>query len=137
MMFPISHWQIITTDPDGVARFYQSMFGWEISTANGLGYREVTTRSGQAPDGGIWPAPPGSPEMVQLFVEVDDIDTKLAEITRAGGKVIFPKQVLPDGDCMALAMDPTGRSFGLMTRRPAATPELIETPVDTRSDAGG
>ena len=31
----------------------------------------------------------------------------------------MPKQVLPDGDAMALALDPLGRSFGLMARRDA------------------
>lgn len=116
MTFPVSHWQILTKDPEGTARFYQALFGWKISSANGLGYREVTTRDGQGADGGIWPAPPGSPEMVQLFIEVADIDGKLSEAVAAGGKVVFPKQILPDGDAMALALDPMGRPFGLMSR---------------------
>ncbi|MBW8734569.1 MAG: hypothetical protein JF571_09725 [Asticcacaulis sp.] len=54
--------------------------------------------------------------MVQLFIEVDDIDTALSAIETRGGKTFFPKQLLPDGDAMAVAIDPMGRPFGLMTR---------------------
>jgi len=116
MAYPVSHWQMLTADPDGLADFYASVFGWQISTSNGLGYREVRTRPDGPVDGGIWPAGPGRPEMVQLFIEVDDIDTMLASIEARGGRTFFPKQVLPDGDAMALALYPAGRPFGLMTR---------------------
>ncbi len=116
MTSPVAHWQIITTDPEGIAEFYRTVFGWKVSTANGLGYRELSTRDNQTADGGIWPAPPGSPEIVQLFIEVGDIDAKLREIENAGGKMLIARQQLPDGDSMALALDPRGRPFGLMTR---------------------
>jgi predicted enzyme related to lactoylglutathione lyase len=114
----IMHWQMLSADPDRVARFYRELFGWRISAANALGYREVKT--GGAVDGGIWPVPGEAPEAVQLYVEVADIDAALARATELGGSVIMPKQLLPDGDSMALALDPLGRSFGLMTRGEAA-----------------
>jgi hypothetical protein len=44
-------------------------------------------------------------------------DAALDRMTEMGGRLLLPKQVLPDGDPMALAMDPTGRPFGLMTPR--------------------
>ena len=113
---PVSRWQILTDDPDGLAEFYTSVFGWTVSAANGMGYREVSTRPGAPPDGGLWPNPPGAPELVQLFVEVEDIDGRLAAVEAAGGRVLFPRQVLPDGDAMAMVLDPKGRPFGLMTR---------------------
>jgi len=115
---PVVHWQLISREPEKLAQFYLTLFGWKISDANGLGYRMVeTAQSGKGVDGGIWPAPPGAPEMVQLFVEVDDIDAALAQLTGLGGSVVMPKQVLPEGDAMALATDPLGRPFGLMTAR--------------------
>ena len=55
---------------------------------------------------------------MQIYVSVDDIDHALARIRELGGTILMEKQVLPDGDAMALALDPTGRSFGLMTARP-------------------
>jgi predicted enzyme related to lactoylglutathione lyase len=33
-----------------------------------------------------------------------------------GGKTLMKKQTLPDGDAMALGVDPLGRPFGVMTR---------------------
>jgi predicted enzyme related to lactoylglutathione lyase len=113
----VMHWQMLSADPDKTASFYGELFGWQVSAANGLGYREVTT--GGAVDGGIWPAPPGAPEAVQIYVDVPDIDEALAKAVELGGSVIMPKQVLPDGDALAHALDPLGRSFGLMARRDA------------------
>ena len=110
----VMHWQLLSADPNRAASFYSEMFGWEVSAANGLGYREVKTGGGI--DGGIWPAPPGTAEVVQIYVDVADIDAALARAVELGGSVIMPKQVLPDGDAMALVLDPLGRSFGLMTR---------------------
>ena len=117
MTSPVVHWQFLTADPDRTAAFYETMFGWSVSTANGMGYRSVTSSSERGIDGGIWPAPPGAPESVQLYIEVDDIDAALQRIGELGGSMIMPKQVLPDGDAMALALDPLGRAFGLMTPR--------------------
>ena len=111
----VMHWQMLSADPDKAASFYGGLFGWQISASNGLGYREVKTGGGI--NGGIWPAPPGSSEAVQIYVEVADIDAALARAVELGGSVIMPKQVLPDGDAMAVGLDPLGRSFGLMTRR--------------------
>jgi predicted enzyme related to lactoylglutathione lyase len=120
----VMHWQMLSANPDKAADFYGGLFDWQVSASNGLGYREVTT--GGPVDGGIWPAPPGAPEAVQIYVEVADIDTALARAVELGGSVIMPKQVLPDGDAMALVLDPLGRSFGVMTRRPAAEAEMSE-----------
>jgi uncharacterized protein len=114
----VMHWQMLSADPEKTAAFYRDLFDWQVSAANGMGYRIVTT--GGDVDGGIWPAPPGSPEAVQIYVEVPDIDAVLARAVQLGGSVIMARQVLPEGDAMALAVDPLGRAFGLMTR--AANP---------------
>lgn len=117
MTNPVVHWQMLTAEPDRAAAFYGQLFGWQVSDANGMGYRSVGSRGGKGIDGGIWPAPPGAPESVQLYVEVPDIDEALARVASLGGSTLLPRQVLPDGDAMALAMDPMGRPFGLMTPR--------------------
>jgi len=114
----VAHWQMITKDPDATARFYEALFGWHFSANNGMGYREVSTNAHRGIDGGIWPAPPEAPETVQLYIEVGDIDASLGRVEALGGRVIMPKQILPDGDAMALAMDPLGRTFGLMSSSP-------------------
>ena len=46
MSNPVMQWQIISKEPDKVANFYRSLFGWSISTTNAIGYREVQAETG-------------------------------------------------------------------------------------------
>jgi len=110
---PVIRWQIITPEPDQVAGFYQKLFAWDLSKANAMGYRELRSGSAKGADGGVWPAPPGQAGFVQLFVEVESVDATLAQATQLGAKVIIPKSVLPDGDTMAVLLDPAGLTFGI------------------------
>ncbi len=111
---PVTNWQIICKDPDGAAGFYQEMFGWTVDTANGLNYRTIGTNSdGKGIPGGIWPSPPNGHNLVQLLIEVDDVDESLKKATELGASTVMPKQILPDGDEMAIIHDAFGITFGL------------------------
>ena len=111
---PVTHWQIVSKDPDSAARFYQELSGWKVDTANRLNYRMVDTQSaGKGVPGGIWPSPPEGHALVQLFVEVDDVDAAARKATELGAAIVMPKQVLPDGDEMAIIHDAFGITFGL------------------------
>jgi predicted enzyme related to lactoylglutathione lyase len=116
MGHPVVRWQIISPTPDDTSSFYTKLFGWKSSNSNALGYRELTT-GGTGPDGGVWPGPPQERAFVQLFVAVPDIDQCLVEAAKLGAKTIVPKSVLPDGDTMAVILDPSGLSVGLCTLR--------------------
>src|SRR4051812_44044794 len=109
---PVVEWQIVTTDAPAETAFYVELFGWKVSTANALGYRQVNTGEGGV-NGGIWPAPPTAHSFVQLFVRVADVNAAVADATRLGAKVIVPVTVLPDGDTMAVLADPCGITFGV------------------------
>ena len=111
---PVVRWQVIAPDPEATARFFRQLFGWEINRDNALGYREVRAGEGGI-HGGIWPAPDGVPPFVQLFVKVDDIDASIEKASSLGAKVIVPKTVLPDGDEMAVILEPQGFSIALCT----------------------
>ena len=67
-------WQIVAKEPEALTRFYASLFGWKVKTNNALGYREVDTQNPRGINGGVWPSPPEGHNLVQLFVEVDDVD---------------------------------------------------------------
>jgi predicted enzyme related to lactoylglutathione lyase len=115
----VTKWQIISRDPESTARFYASLFRWKVDSGNALGYREVSTGNGSGPgfDGGIWPAGADGQDMVQLFVEVDDVAGTLDRAVKMGARVIVPRSALPDGDTIAVLLDPQGIAFGLMERR--------------------
>jgi predicted enzyme related to lactoylglutathione lyase len=115
---PVIRWQLISPEPDRAAGFYQKAFGWQLSQANALGYRELASGEARGIDGGVWPAPPGQAGFVQLFIEVENLAASIAAATRLGATVIIPESNLPDGDAMAVLLDPTGVSFGLCRLKP-------------------
>lgn len=110
---PVVQWQLVATNPDELAKFYRELFGWEISTKNTMGYRQVTTGDGGI-NGGVWPAPPGGHSFVQLFVGVPDVQSAVDRATELGAAIIVPTTTLPDGDTMAVLKDPSGLTFGVM-----------------------
>ena len=114
---PVIQWQIVAKEPDAVTRFYSALFGWKVETNNALGYRMVDTKSERGINGGVWPSPPEGHNLVQLFVEVDDVDVFIEKAAALGAKVIVPKSELPDGDALAIVLDPAGLSFGLYRPR--------------------
>ena len=71
----------------------------------------------QGIQGGIWPAPPQSPDFVQLFVAVEDIQAAVDRAQQLGARILIPPTKLPEGDEMAVLHDPQGISFGLWRRR--------------------
>ena len=118
---PVVQWQIVAKEPELVARFYAALFGWKVNTNNALGYRMLDTGSARGIAGGVWPSPPEGHNLVQLFVEVDDIDAFITKASALGASVIVPKSELPDGDALAIVLDPAGLSFGLYRPGPAPT----------------
>src|SRR4051812_36991103 len=115
-------WQIVAKEPESVTRFYSALFGWTVQTNNALGYRMVDTASGRGINGGVWPSPPEGHNLVQLFVEVDDVDAYLAKAAKLGATIVVPKTELPDGDALAIVLDPAGLSFGIYRAAVSAAP---------------
>ena len=110
----VIEFQILSKDPDSTGRFYSNLFGWSVDAANPMGYRRVA--AGEGIPGGIWPAPPQSPNFVQLFVAVDDVATAVSRAESLGARVLIPPTTLPDGDVLAILHDPQGMSFGVCQR---------------------
>lgn len=117
---PVVQFQILSRNPERTAEFYSALFGWAVDADNPLGYRQVRTGAGRGIDGGIWPAPPGAPSFVQLFVEVADVAAAVTQAAALGAHVIMPAQTLPQGEMLAILQDGEGMSFGVYAPAPAA-----------------
>lgn len=113
MASPVVQFQILSKAPDETARFYSALFGWTVDAGNSMGYREINTGSTEGIQGGIWPAPPQAPSFVQLFIAVDDVPASAKKAQDMGAKQIMPATKLPDGDEMAVLLDPLGMSFAV------------------------
>jgi predicted enzyme related to lactoylglutathione lyase len=116
---PVMQWQIVSRNPEKAAEFYGALFGWQANADNALGYRTIDTGSAHGIQGGIWPAPPEGHGMVTLYVAVADVAEAVAHAIELGAGVIIPPQKLPDGDEMAVILDPEGIPVGLMKHRDA------------------
>src|SRR3954469_18157520 len=114
---PVLQFQILSKDPEKTASFYSELFGWSIDANNPMGYRRIDTGCKDGIQGGIWPAPPQVPSFAQLFIGVKDVKTSATRAERLGAKILIPPTVLPEGDEMAVLIDPQRLSFALMARR--------------------
>lgn len=110
---PVMRWQILAKDPDKAAEFYTKLFDWTVNADNPLGYRMIDTGSERGIQGGIWPSPPEGHSFVQLCIEVDDVSDSVAKATGMGASIIVPPQKLPDGDELAIVLDPEGIPFAI------------------------
>lgn len=113
----VTQFQILSKDPEQTAKFYAQLFHWSIDANNALGYRQIRTGSKEGIQGGIWPAPPQAPSVVQLFVSVQDVKAAVASAESLGAKTIIPATMLPEGDEMAVLLDPQGMSFAVWRSR--------------------
>jgi predicted enzyme related to lactoylglutathione lyase len=116
MANPVMQFQIISKDPSTTASFYGDLFGWTVDADNAMGYRRIDTGSADGIQGGIWPAPPQAPNFVQLFTAVEDVGAAVRKAEGLGAKLLIPPTVLPEGDEMAVMLDPQGMSFALWRR---------------------
>ena len=114
MANPVVRWQIVSRNPEQVAGFYSGVFGWEVDRSNALGYRELRSGTPGGIDGGVWPRGDEGHDLLQLFIQVEDIEATIQRAVEQGATVIVPKATLPDGDQMAILADPTGLTFGLV-----------------------
>ena len=110
---PVTHFQILSKAPEETGQFYVRLFGWSVNGSNPLGYRQIDTKASVGIQGGIWPAPPEGSSFVQLFVKVDDVLSSVKKAEALGAKLLIGPTTLPEGDEMAVLLDPQGMSFGI------------------------
>jgi predicted enzyme related to lactoylglutathione lyase len=117
----VVHFEVPYDDRERAEEFYASAFGWKLQTWADGDYTMVTT--GPTDEGG----PPSEPGFINggmmsreepvgtpvIVVEVDDIDTALAEIERLGGRTAVPRQPVGDIGFSAYFTDPEGNLLGL------------------------
>jgi predicted enzyme related to lactoylglutathione lyase len=115
----VARWQILSKSPAKAASFYSDLFDWQIHDDNRLGYLQAHTPQGGL-DGGFWPSPQPSYSAVTLYVEVDDLQAAVNKAKALGSTVLMPPQTLPDGDAMAIVLDPDGLALGLCTLKATA-----------------
>ncbi len=124
----VVHFEIAAEDVVRAQKFY-TIFGWKMSDASmpGMGYWLAGTgEDGPGIDGAIVERSAMS-QPVRNTIAVDDIDTMIAQVSAAGGKIIGEKIIIPDVGEYINAIDTEGNQFGMLqpvppsaSSRPAA-----------------
>lgn len=118
----IVHFEIPAQDVEKLKQFYEEVFGWKIiQYPSPLDYWIIQTvpvdsngmllRPGV--NGGMFKKQQPEVKPINYFA-VESINDYLAKIQRLGGKVVSPKQEVPNVGWIAAAEDPEGNQFALI-----------------------
>ena len=128
-------YELITTDLDAAAHFYESVVGWthEDMTAGDMTYRTLSADGNGV--GGMLIIPPeaaarGAPPSWSGYISVDDCDSAAAKIKGLGGAIIRAPEDIPGIGRFAVVTDPQGAAFAIMKPFPMET-ERPEVPMGT------
>lgn len=136
-------YELMTTDPEGAAKFYGDVVGWKVTggggaQGGGIDYRHIVRDDGGS-GGGVLAitddmAKGGARPCWLGYIYVPDVDAAVAAIEADGGKVLMPKMVIEVGS-MALVTDPEGVPFYVMTPVPPAGAEDATSDVFSPMEA--
>src|SRR5688572_19574659 len=133
-----SWFELYTPNPEGAWTFYQSLFGWEKTSAmdmGDMGTYQMFGRGGGIPNGGIMKPPPGAPAAWQPYVRVADAKAAAAIAQAGGGRIVNGPMEVPGGDWIAQGIDPQGAMFSVHSLSPASAKATAGKPAAQKAAA--
>ncbi len=121
-MSRVTHFEIPAKDPNAIAAFYTSVFGWTFTKWEGpVDYWLVGTGPDDKPgiDGGLYTPEEGWNGTINTL-DVDDLDACVRKVKANGGEVIREKMPVPGVGWLAYCKDVEGSIFGMMQADPKA-----------------
>lgn len=111
----VIYFEIPSDNPERSRKFFSDAFGWEFSPFNNTDYWQAITGDPKYPgiNGGVMKRTDTIPNVVNT-IRVDDIDTAMKNITKAGGKELVPKIEIPSVGWVAYFTDPDGHTHGIV-----------------------
>jgi len=128
-----SWFELYTPNPEGAWKFYQTLFGWEETSAmdmGEMGVYQMFGRGGAIPNGGIMKPPPGAPASWMPYALVKDARAAAAVALSNGGKIVNGPMQVPGGDWIAQGIDPQGAMFAVHS---LATAAAVAAPAATKN----
>jgi hypothetical protein len=119
MSAPVVHFEIPAEDIEKLSSFYTKLLGWKFAKASmppeAPPYWLITTKPKQKDpgiNGGMFKRMDSTQRTIN-YVMVTGIDQYAKKLEELGGKVVMPKQQVPQVGYFVVAMDPEGNAFGL------------------------
>lgn len=125
----VAHFEIYGEDPNGLARFYTSLFDWTIEQVPGMDYRMVKTVETDATgapntpggiNGGLVKSPTPDTRGWLNYVSVESLDVSLQRAQQLGAKVTRGRTAVPGMGWYAMLSDPQGNPFAIWQDDPQA-----------------
>lgn len=124
-MNSVVHFEMPYVDPNKMATFYQTAFGWETKhLGEGMGdYMLATTtesdqtgpRTPGSINGGFFPKQPDRPSQgPSVVIAVEDIKKAIDRVTRAGGRVLGEPMEIPGIGQYVAFTDPEGNQLSML-----------------------
>ncbi len=117
----VVHFEIHAADPDAVAKFYSTVFGWNVTKWEGpVDYWLVSTGEGRGIDGGIvrrmgdGPLPGSAVNAYVSTIDVESVDQTQSAVLSNGGSIAVEKHEVPGVGLLAYFTDPAGNIFGAL-----------------------
>ena len=114
----IVHFEIPANDPAKLSGFYSKLFGWTFEKFPGSGAMEYWMIKTRVKDDSVG-VNGGMPKKMDAnqrplnYVLVESVDDFSKKITKLGGKILMPKEEIPNMGWFAIAQDPEGNGFGI------------------------
>jgi predicted enzyme related to lactoylglutathione lyase len=109
--------ELLAANQQDAWTFYETLFGWEKTSAMDMGETGVYQMFGVGgqPFGGMFnkPAEMPGPPVWSHYVRVDDVKRVIGVVTANGGQVLNGPMEVPGGDWIANCMDPQGAMFSI------------------------
>jgi predicted enzyme related to lactoylglutathione lyase len=111
--------ELMTDNVEKAKAFYAATIGWSFE---GMDMGQMTywlCQEGGKPVAGMMDmrgvVPPGVPPHWFSYLEVDNVDARIAKIEANGGKILRPPFDIPNVGRIAILTDATGAAMGWMT----------------------
>lgn len=123
---------LTTRDLAGSTAFYRAVLGWDLlDTGEEFGHYTFCTVGGM-PVAAIGAPPEGAsgelPITWTVYFATEDVEKTAKAVAACGGTVLMPPMRLADQGWMALALDPTGATFGLWQAEKMFGAVLVDAP---------
>lgn len=120
-MDKVVHFEIPFDNKQRAMKFYSDAFGWNLMDMSDMNYVMASTvevdekfmpKEAGAINGGLFQRPKEAPHPT-LYVGVDSIESTIARVTKAGGKIVTPKTPIPGMGAYARVADSEGNVIGV------------------------
>jgi len=151
-MNPVIHFEMPYDNPDRVAKFYRSAFGWQMqSLGKDMGDYVLASTTESDPtgrpkkpgtiNGGFFPKKPDWPaQHPSVVIAVDDVRKAMGKVTAAGGTVLGQPMDIPGVGQYVSFTDPEGNRVCLLQptmpkppARPARATSRKQKPATSRA----